>query len=100
MAGVFSERVLLVSGGSAATYTVPGGKVLSVKALTAANLGATTNQVLLYVNDLLIYLSNIASNQAVAFGGTMIVVRAGETLKVVTGPGVNAQVSGFLLDQV
>lgn len=97
MSACYSVRFCLANG-SEDTYVVPAGKRAVVKGVTAANPTPSAANVYLYIGTRLVLNLTIPAGTGAALGGQMVVLNAGETLKVLPSPSTVAQASGFLLD--
>ena len=94
---VYSRRFALGTGPADVIYTVPAGYRAIIKCMTAYNAGSGNAGVGVWIGSVPVWSTSIGGTSGTVITNLMIVVNAGEVLKIGPSANVNCQVSGFLL---
>lgn len=99
MAGAYSERFILWGASNwSPYYTVPAGKRAVIKSVSSANPGNSASSVWLEVKDITVWYGSVPGVSGLAASGLMVVLYAGEHMRVYNGASGQATViCGFLL---
>jgi hypothetical protein len=97
--GVYSTRVMFGAGAPPLAYTVPTGKRLVIKCVTAYNSNQGPVNCNLDIGGVYLWVASVPGNASSNSIGLMIVINAGETVKLgASTTGAYLHASGYLLD--
>jgi hypothetical protein len=96
---LYSTRFLAFTGAGPAKYTVPAGKRVVLKLVSAVNPSTSAQQCVLYIGALAIWVVSLPANSGAFAAGLHLVYNAGEDVQLANSSSVmTASAHGYLLD--